>query len=136
MNKKVLFTSQAALIAALYVVLTIFISAFGLANGAIQIRISEALTVLPFLPRQPFPVLPLAAFSVTSSQAVHLWTSSLVLVPHFLAHWGLMPCADINGWFRFRQSLPTPLLSHMYSALPMVCQMPYHISWLPLVSEK
>ena len=35
------------MIAAIYVVLTLFISAFNLASGAIQIRISEALTVLP-----------------------------------------------------------------------------------------
>lgn len=46
-NKNVLFTTQAAMIAALYVVLTVFISAFNLASGAIQVRISEALTVLP-----------------------------------------------------------------------------------------
>lgn len=48
MNKKVLFTCQAAVIAALYVVLTLFINAFNLANGNIQIRISEALTILPY----------------------------------------------------------------------------------------
>ena len=36
--------TQAAMIAAIYVVLTYFISAYGLANGAIQVRISEALT--------------------------------------------------------------------------------------------
>ena len=47
MNKKVLFITQAAVIAALYVVLTYFISAFNLASGAIQFRISEALTILP-----------------------------------------------------------------------------------------
>ena len=46
-QKRVLFTTQAAMIAAIYVVLTIFISAFNLASGAIQIRISEALTILP-----------------------------------------------------------------------------------------
>lgn len=46
-NKKVLFLTQAAMIAALYIVLTYFINAFNLASGAIQIRISEALTVLP-----------------------------------------------------------------------------------------
>ena len=44
-NKKVLFLTQAAVIAAIYVVLTIFISAFNLASGAIQVRISEALTI-------------------------------------------------------------------------------------------
>ena len=53
-NKKVLLIVQAALIAAIYVVLTYFISAFNLASGAIQVRISEALTILPVLRRQPF----------------------------------------------------------------------------------
>lgn len=47
-NKKVLFLVQAATIAAIYVVLTYFISAFDLASGAIQVRISEALCILPF----------------------------------------------------------------------------------------
>ena len=47
-DKKVLFITQAAMIAAIYVVLTYFVSAFNLASGAIQIRISEALTILPF----------------------------------------------------------------------------------------
>lgn len=46
-TKRVLFITQAAMIAALYVVLTVFVSAFNLASGAIQVRISEALTVLP-----------------------------------------------------------------------------------------
>lgn len=46
-NKKVLFIVQAALIAAMYVVLTMFISAFDLASGNIQVRISEALCILP-----------------------------------------------------------------------------------------
>lgn len=47
-NKKVLRLTQAAMIAALYVVLTALANAFGLANYAIQIRFSEALTVLPY----------------------------------------------------------------------------------------
>ena len=47
-NKKVLFVVQAAMIAAIYVVLTIFISTFNLASGAIQVRVSEALTILPY----------------------------------------------------------------------------------------
>lgn len=47
-NKKVLFLTQAAMIAALYTVLTIFVNALNLASGAIQVRISEALTILPY----------------------------------------------------------------------------------------
>ena len=46
-SKRVTFITQAAMIAAIYVVLTMFVSALNLASGAIQIRISEALTVLP-----------------------------------------------------------------------------------------
>lgn len=40
--------AQAAMIAAIYVVLTLLANAFGLANYAIQVRFSEALTILPF----------------------------------------------------------------------------------------
>lgn len=47
-KNNVLFLTQAAMIAALYVVLTFVSNAFGLANGAIQIRISEAFTILPY----------------------------------------------------------------------------------------
>ena len=54
-NKTVLFLTQAAVIAAIYVVLTIFISAFNLASGAIQVRISEALTNLPFFTPAAIP---------------------------------------------------------------------------------
>ena len=46
-NKKVLFLTHAAMIAALYVVLTFISNAFGLASGAIQVRLSEALIILP-----------------------------------------------------------------------------------------
>lgn len=47
-NIRVLTLTQAAMIAALYVVLTFIANAFGLANYAIQVRFSEALTILPY----------------------------------------------------------------------------------------
>ncbi len=46
---KTLFLCQAALIAALYVVLTYVARLFGLDSGVIQLRISEALCILPIL---------------------------------------------------------------------------------------
>jgi uncharacterized membrane protein len=46
-NKKIRFTVHAAAIAALYVALTLLSALFGLSSGAIQLRVSEALTVLP-----------------------------------------------------------------------------------------
>ena len=54
-NKKLLFLTQAAMIAALYVVLTFVANAFGLASGVIQIRLSEVLTVLPFFTPAAIP---------------------------------------------------------------------------------
>jgi len=55
-NKSTLFLVQAALIAAVYVVLTLVFAPFS--YGEIQVRISEALTILPFftpaaIPGQP-----------------------------------------------------------------------------------
>lgn len=44
-SKKLVFICQSAVIAALYVVLTYVFSAF--ASGVIQVRVSEALTILP-----------------------------------------------------------------------------------------
>ncbi len=46
-KKGVRFTVQSAAIAALYVVLTFVASALGLSSGVIQLRLSEALCVLP-----------------------------------------------------------------------------------------
>lgn len=47
MKKKTLFIAQSGMIAALYVVLTMLSSAAGLASGVVQVRISEALCILP-----------------------------------------------------------------------------------------
>ena len=48
-KNKVAFLVQGAMIAALYVVLTLMAAQFNLASGAVQVRFSEVLTVLPFL---------------------------------------------------------------------------------------
>lgn len=53
MNKKVLFICHAAMIAALYVVLTYIASP--LASGVIQIRFAEALTILPYFTPAAIP---------------------------------------------------------------------------------
>jgi uncharacterized membrane protein len=54
-NPKVLFITQSAVIAALYVVLTLIANALGLANQAIQVRFSEALTILPYFTPAAIP---------------------------------------------------------------------------------
>ena len=46
---------RGSMIAALYVVLTLVSSAFGLSSGVIQLRLSEALCILPFFCAEAIP---------------------------------------------------------------------------------
>lgn len=54
-RKKIVNVSVAAIIAALYVVLTYLASAIGLASFAVQVRFSEALTILPIFTPAAIP---------------------------------------------------------------------------------
>lgn len=54
-NKQVLFMVQAAMIAAIYVALTFVSSSMGLASGTIQVRLSEALCILPVFTTAAIP---------------------------------------------------------------------------------
>ena len=54
-RSRALFMAQAAMIAALYIVLTFVANAFGLANYAVQVRFSEALTILPYFTPAAIP---------------------------------------------------------------------------------
>ena len=46
-NQSTRYLTHGAIISALYVVLTYLVNLFGLASGAVQVRVSEALTILP-----------------------------------------------------------------------------------------
>lgn len=54
-NQKVLNLCRGGIIAALYVVLTLLANALGLANNLIQVRFSEALTILPYFTSAAIP---------------------------------------------------------------------------------
>lgn len=54
-NSKVKNITHSAIIAALYVVLTLAAQLLGLASGAIQVRFSEALTILPVFTSAAIP---------------------------------------------------------------------------------
>lgn len=61
-HSRTLFLTQAAMIATLYIVLTYLANALGLANHAIQVRFSEALTVLPYFTPAAIPGLFIGCF--------------------------------------------------------------------------
>ena len=54
-SSKIIYITQAALIAAIYTVLTMIAAGFDLASGAIQVRFSEALTIMPFFTPAAIP---------------------------------------------------------------------------------
>lgn len=54
-SRNILSIVQAAMIAALYIVLTALAAGFDLASGAIQVRFSEVLTILPFFTPAAIP---------------------------------------------------------------------------------
>ena len=68
-KKNIHFLTQAAMIAALYVCAYLYTNAFGLANYAVQVRFSEALTILPIFTTAVFPAYLLAVLSAMCSQA-------------------------------------------------------------------
>ena len=72
-NKKVTMITQGAIIAALYVVLTMIANAMGLANHAIQIRFSEALCILPFFTLAAIPGLTIGCLISNILTGAMIW---------------------------------------------------------------
>lgn len=73
MNKKVRFLTQSALIAALYVLLTYLAALVGLSGGAIQIRFSEALCILPYFTPAAIPGLTVGCLLANALTGSALW---------------------------------------------------------------
>lgn len=100
-NKKVLFLTQAAVIAAIYVVLTIFISAFNLASGAIQVRISEALTILPFFTPAAIPGLAIGCLLSNLLTGQRFMMSCSEALQHYSVQSERIYCGNISFCARF-----------------------------------
>ena len=72
-RKKIINLSIAAIIAALYVVLTYLASAMGLASFAVQVRFSEALTILPIFTPAAIPGLFIGCILANVLTGCALW---------------------------------------------------------------
>ena len=73
MRKKTKLLTQGALIAALYVVLTYVTNLAGMASGAIQVRISEALCILPAFTASAVPGLFVGCLAANLLTGAALW---------------------------------------------------------------
>ena len=73
-NKKhVRFLCEAALIAAIYVILTYFCAAVGMSSGAIQLRFSEALCIFGLFTPAALPGVALGCFMANLLTGCALW---------------------------------------------------------------
>jgi len=73
MAKKTRFMTQSSLIAALYVALTYVSAAMGIASGVVQVRLSEALTVLPAMTGAGVPGLFIGCLAANLLTSTSLW---------------------------------------------------------------
>ena len=72
-NEKLNELTLAALIASLYVILTMIANMFGLGSGVIQVRISEALTILPMFTWAAVPGLCIGCVLANLMTGCALW---------------------------------------------------------------
>ncbi len=109
-NKTALLT-RGAIIAAVYVVLTYITNLFGLASGAVQIRLSEALCVLPIFFPEAIGGLTLGCFIanlVTGCIPTDIIFGSFAT---FLGAWGT---------YFFRKKTPVAIMSPILSNIVIV----------------
>lgn len=72
-GKTALFLTRGAIIAAMYIALTHLANAFGLASGVIQVRISEAMAILPLFFPEAIAGLTLGCFIANLTTGAVVW---------------------------------------------------------------
>ena len=119
--QKTFFIALAGVIAALYTVLTIIAAGFSLASGAIQVRFSEALTILPFFTPAAVPGLTLGCLISNLVTGCALPDIIFGTLATFIGAFGSYHLRRN----RFLVSLP-PIVSNML-IIPFILTCAYHI---------
>lgn len=136
MNQKVLYLAHAAIIAALYVVLTEAAAALGLASSAIQIRFSEALTILPVFTPAAIPGLfagCILANLLTGCVPLDVLFGSIATLlgacgTYYIAHFkksDRTPGSVLSPWQKWLAPIP-PIISNTL-IVPFVLTYVYHL---------
>ena len=120
-NKSITYLTHAALIAALYVVLTMASNAVGLASGVIQVRVSEALCILPCFFPAAIPGLFIGCLLSNVLAGGVIWDVVFGSAATLIGAVGTRMLRK----HRFLASLP-PILSNMI-IVPFVLRYAYHI---------
>jgi uncharacterized membrane protein len=103
MKKSTLFLVRAAVIAALYVVLTWLSALVGLSSGAIQFRLSEALCVLPVFTAAAVPGLAVGCLLANLLTGAVVWDVIFGSLATLLGALG----AYAMRWWKYLAPIPT-----------------------------
>jgi uncharacterized membrane protein len=98
LNKNLKFMTHAAAIAALYVLLTWLSNLFGMANGAVQLRLSEALCILPCFTSAAIPGLTIGCMLANLVTGCALWDVVFGSFATFLGAVGTYYICRISKW--------------------------------------
>jgi len=121
MNKTVLFSARAAAIAALYVVLT-YVFAW-CASGAVQVRVAEALTILPMFTSAAVPGLAIGCMLANLLTGCALWDVVFGTMATLLGAIG----TRLLRKYGFLATLP-PMIANML-IVPWVLHFVYGDAW-------
>ncbi len=113
--------TQAAVIAALYVVLTLLCNALGLANHSIQVRFSEALTILPLFTPAAIPGLYVGCLLSNILTGCIAWD---ILFGPIATLLGAIGTYLLGRKYKWAASLP-PILSNTF-IIPLILSYAYH----------
>lgn len=122
MNRKTKMITHGAIIAALYVALTMLANLFGLASGAVQVRLSEMLTVLPAFTVAAVPGLTVGCVLANLVTGCALWDVVFGAVATLI---GALFTRLIGKNNKFLATIP-PILSNAI-IIPFVLQMVYGV---------
>lgn len=123
------FVAQSAVIASLYTVITIFAASLNLANGAIQLRFSEALTILPFFSFAGVPGITLGCLLSNIITGCNIFDIIFGTLATFLGALGTFYIGHLNKnnskLLKFLAPLP-PILSNTL-IVPLILTFAYKI---------
>ena len=123
MRNKATMITQAAIIAALYVVLTFIANALGLANYSVQVRFSEALCILPYFTPAAIPGLYVGCLIANILTGACIWDILFGSLATLIGAVGTY----LLRKHRILMTLP-PVIANMV-IVPFVLRYGYGITW-------
>lgn len=128
MNKKTVFITQAAIIAAVYTALTWLCALVGLSSGVIQVRVSEALCVLPLFTPAAIPGLTLGCVIsnlICGSLPLDVLFGSLATLAGAVAAYFIGKAASKRDSLFLKLLVPLPNIAANTAVIPWVLRLVY-----------